>query len=103
MPPRNPAFRSVDPDTTPEVKNQYTQALIHNGIIYGSGTIPWNRERQIVGDNITDQARDFAAFEQVLREYFGEHKPARINLNNPQLPANSLVEIDFIAAVEDKK
>lgn len=56
MPPRNPAFRSVDPDTTPEVKNQYTQALIHNGIIYGSGTIPWNRERQIVGDNITDQA-----------------------------------------------
>lgn len=56
MPPSNPAFRSVDPDTTPEVKNQYTQALIHNGIIYGSGTIPWNRERQIVGTTITEQA-----------------------------------------------
>ena len=49
---------------------------------------------------LQDFKRDFAAFEQVLREYFGEHRPARINLNNPQLPANSLVEIDFIAAVE---
>lgn len=44
--------------------------------------------------------RDFRDFEMVLREFFGEHRPARINLQNPQLPADALVEIDFIAAVE---
>lgn len=51
---------------------------------------------------LQDFKRDFRDFEQVLRDYFGEHRPARINLQNPNLPADALVEIDFIAAVEEK-
>lgn len=55
MPAPNPGFRTVDPDTTPKVTNQYTQALVYKGIVYVSGTPPWDRERQTVGKDITEQ------------------------------------------------
>lgn len=45
--------------------------------------------------------RDFVGMELVLREWFGEHRPARINLNNPLLAGGVLVEIEAIAAVDE--
>lgn len=47
--------------------------------------------------------RDFRAFEEVYHEFFGDHYPARINLEQPALPGGTLIECDFIAAVETEK
>jgi len=42
----------------PEAIGPYSQAVVHNGVIYCSGQIPLDAETmQIVGDDIEDQAR----------------------------------------------
>jgi 2-iminobutanoate/2-iminopropanoate deaminase len=50
---------------------------------------------------LSDFKRDFRAFEEVYHEHFGDHVPARINIEIPNLPGGVLIEIDFVAAVEN--
>jgi len=41
----------------------------------------------------------FAAFNAIYAEYFGEHKPARSTVEVARLPRDVLVEIELIAAI----
>ena len=43
-----------------------------------------------------DDARDFAAFNQVFRHYFGEHPPARACVEN-RMVVDCKVEVDCVA------
>lgn len=43
---------------------------------------------------------DFAAFNELYAEFFGETKPARSCVEAARLPKDVLVEIEFIAVEE---
>ena len=48
----------VHTDKAPAAIGPYSQAVIHNGVVYCSGQIPLNPETmEIVGDNAVDQAK----------------------------------------------
>lgn len=44
-----------------------------------------------------DKIEDFAAFNQVYEEFFGDHKPARSALEVANIPKGAVIEIEAIA------
>ncbi len=48
-----------------------------------------------------DDINDFATFNEVYAEYFGEHKPARSCVQAGKLPLNAKVEVEAIAILPD--
>ena len=44
-----------------------------------------------------DDVNDFAAFNQVYEEFFGNHKPARSALEVANIPKGAVIEIEAIA------
>lgn len=48
----------ISTDSAPAAIGPYSQAVLHNGLLYCSGQIPLNPETmEIVGDNAADQAK----------------------------------------------
>ena len=46
-----------------------------------------------------DDVNDFAAFNQVYEEFFGDHKPARSALEVANIPKGAVIEIEAIAVL----
>lgn len=46
-----------------------------------------------------DKIEDFAAFNQVYEEFFGDHKPARSALEVANIPKGAVIEIEAIALI----
>ena len=110
----------------PDAVGPYSQAYIHNGILYTAGQVPINPEtNNIDATTIEEQAEqscknlaavleeagssfdkvikadmaDFAAFNEVYAKYFTS-KPARSCVAVKTLPKNALCEIELIAVVD---
>ena len=115
----------------PQAIGPYSQAVLHNGILYCSGQIalrpngedctqhPIQEQTHIALQNLRAVLEaggssmeqvlkvtifladmgDFQQVNQVYKEYFIQHKPARACVAVKTLPKNALVEIDCVAAV----
>lgn len=46
-----------------------------------------------------DDVNDFAAFNEVYEEFFGDHKPARSALEVANIPKGAVIEIEAIAVL----
>ena len=107
----------VHTDKAPKAIGPYSQAVIHNGVVYCSGQIPLDPETmEIVGDNAVDQAKQVmknlsevleaagSSFDKVIKcsiflddmgdfggvnEVYGEYFPS-----NP--PARETVAVDTL-------
>ncbi|MGO9228609.1 MAG: RidA family protein [Bryobacteraceae bacterium] len=91
---------SVDPTTNQavlgDIKTETRQVLENiRHILEGCGASMADVVR--CGVYLTD-VKDFAAMNEVYREFFGETKPARTTISVPALPiAGAKVEIDAVA------
>ena len=90
----------LDPETGElemEIKKATKRALENIKAIVEAGGSSVDK---IVKCNVfLDDVNDFAAFNQVYEEFFGDHKPARALVQVAKLPKDALIEIEAIAAV----
>jgi len=121
-------MRTVHTDRAPGAIGPYSQAIVHDGLVYASGQvgispegvraegIGGETEQALVNlsavleaaDSSLQQAlkvtvylkdmADFEAVNKIYAEHFGDHRPARACVEAAYLPKGTLVEIDCIAA-----
>jgi 2-iminobutanoate/2-iminopropanoate deaminase len=121
-------MRLVQTDQAPAAIGPYSQAIVHDGLVYASGQIglsplgEWqtglSAETRQALDNlsavlqaagsslsralkVTVYLADMADFNEVNKiyaEYFGDHRPARACVQAAALPKGARVEIDCVAA-----
>ena len=122
-------MNKVHTDNAPGAIGPYSQAIVHDGIVYASGQVGISPDgtraqgieaetRQTL-DNLSavleaagaslqstvkvnvylQDMGDFQAVNGVYAEYFGSHRPARACVEVAGLPKGVLVEIDCTALV----
>lgn len=88
----------LDPETGElemEIKKATKRALENIKAIVEAGGSSVDK---IVKCNVfLDDVNDFAAFNQVYEEFFGDHKPARSALEVANIPKGAVIEIEAIA------
>ena len=110
----------------PSAIGPYSQAMKSNGFVFTSGQLPNSLDADIkvqvreVLDNVgyvltaagcgfenvikttcfLADIADFAVFNEIYAEVFGEHKPARSCFQVAALPKGAKVEMEVIAEVE---
>lgn len=119
----------ISTSKAPEAIGPYSQAVVHNGMVYCSGQIGLDPETmEVVGGGVEAQTRrvmdsmeavlteagstlgkvlkctiflddmdDFSAVNEIYKNYFSEHPPAREAVAVETLPKNVKVEISCIA------
>ncbi|MCP3967538.1 MAG: hypothetical protein GY750_14375 [Lentisphaerae bacterium] len=121
-------MQSINSDKLPVLGGPFVPAIKENGMIFTSGQLGLNTEgvmaegvdgqsRQVLenlknlleaGGSSLDKVvkttcfladiKDYAEFNAVYAEYFGDHKPARSCFQVAALPLGALVEIECIAS-----
>ncbi len=90
----------LDPETGElemEIKKATKRALENIKAIVEAGGSSVDK---IVKCNVfLDDVNDFAAFNQVYEEFFGDHKPARSALEVANIPKGAVIEIETIAVL----
>ncbi|MBT5016833.1 deaminase [Candidatus Peregrinibacteria bacterium] len=112
----------IKTDKAPEALGPYSQAVVHDGLVFCSGQIALgvdgveaqtkqvlvNLEAVLVaaGSARADVLKttiylanmnDFETVNEVYAEFFGDHKPARATVEVSRLPKDVKVEIECIA------
>ena len=107
----------------PEPKGPYSQAVIHDGLLYisGQGTIEEETERVLTNIKIiTEEAgaamdgilkvtcyladiHDFPRFNGVYERFFPQYPPARTTFEAAKLPLDVQIEIDAIVALPSRR
>ena len=116
-------MKTISTPNAPAAVGPYAQGNIVNGLLFASGQIALVPETgELAGDTIEAQSRqvmknvgalldvvkttcflddinDFAAFNAIYAESFGETLPARSCVAVDKLPKGALVEVEVIAEV----
>lgn len=117
----------VSSPNAPAAIGPYSQAVVHQGLVYCSGQIAADLAQAPVAEQTAQVLRnleavltaagatrdsvlktnvylrdmaDFAAMNEVYAAFFGAHKPARATVAVAGLPRDVRVEIDCVAAVD---
>ncbi|RHZ74107.1 hypothetical protein Glove_227g10 [Diversispora epigaea] len=121
-------MKVISTEKAPAAIGPYSQAIVANGFVFASGQIPVVSEtglniseqtRQVLHNlsNVLQAAdsslsevvkttvflkdmNDFAAMNEVYKECFGNHRPARACVEVARLPKDVKVEIDAIAQIK---
>lgn len=89
--PLNPATGELESD----IKKATKRALENiKAIVEEAGS---SVDKIIKCNVFLDKIEDFAAFNQVYEEFFGDHKPARSALEVANIPKGAVIEIEAIA------
>lgn len=89
--PLNPATGELESD----IKKATKRALENiKAIVEEAGS---SVDKIIKCNVFLDKIEDFAAFNQVYEEFFGDHKPARSALEVVNIPKGAVIEIEAIA------
>ncbi|MBW1691069.1 MAG: hypothetical protein JRJ70_10040 [Deltaproteobacteria bacterium] len=111
--------RAFETEKAAVLGGPYSQAIIHNGIIYLSGQGPIDpqtnqvihgtieQETELAMENIRiilEEAgllnmREYGRFNEVYRRYFPQDPPARTCVQAARLPFDIRIEIDAIAYI----
>jgi 2-iminobutanoate/2-iminopropanoate deaminase len=101
-------MQTIYTKNAPQPAGHYSQAIIHNELIYVSGQLPIHPKsgEKCLG-SIEDQTKQ--TIENVASildacdsnsEYFAEHRPARVVVPTKELHHGFKIEIEAIAAVK---
>ncbi len=89
--PLNPATGELESD----IKKATKRALENiKAIVEEAGS---SVDKIIKCNVFLDKIEDFAAFNEVYEEFFGDHKPARSALEVANIPKGAVIEIEAIA------
>jgi 2-iminobutanoate/2-iminopropanoate deaminase len=121
-------MRPVQTDQAPAAIGPYSQAIVHDGLVYASGQIGltplggWetglsgetrqaldnlSAVLQAAGSSLSRALKvtvyladmaDFSEVNKIYAEYFSDHRPARACVQAAALPKGARVEIDCVAA-----
>lgn len=129
MPTTPSDFRCVQSPDVPPPAGHYSQAVVHGGLVFVSGLLPFTDAERRLGtieeqteivlrhlERILAEAgssldrvikvsvfvsdvKDWAAVNTVYARVFGEHKPARVVVPVPGLHYGAGIELEAVAAV----
>ncbi|KAJ1030544.1 hypothetical protein NDA16_001453 [Ustilago loliicola] len=100
-------YKVIHTTEAPGALAPYSQAVVHNGVVYVSGCIPFTTEMKLVEGGIVEQTEQamtnlFAVVKAAGSDpsRFAPYKPARSAVEVARLPKDVGVEIECIAAVK---
>ena len=96
---RSKPMKIIFTEKAPNPGGHYSQAVVHNGLIYISGQLPFDPD---TGEKVSDITL-WDRVNQVYSSFFGHHKPARAVVPTKDLHHGFLIELEAIAAVVDEE